>query len=261
MKLAIIDADSLIYYNMSGDSIQECINGLLEAVSNICVETGSTHYVLYLTGHDCFRYDIAKTKPYKGNRRGEEDKPPMFFALKHYMLYTLGAVISPKLEADDMVALHRNKILATKNNDCVIAAIDKDVLCQIPGRHWNYQKSEFVNTTEDEAERFLWTQTITGDSTDNIQGIPRVGPAGAEKILDHDYAAETLTAYVEKFGPRKGVLMFDEMFQLVAIVQDEELCPVKPVYAEPALAELLPKPQHDASDFEAIEDDIDLEDL
>lgn len=261
MKLAIIDADSLLYFNMGEDSIQECINGLLEAISDICVETGSTHYVLYLTGHDCFRYDIAKTKPYKGNRRDESEKPPMFFALKHYALHTLGATVSPKLEADDMVALHRNKILATKTNDCVIAAIDKDVLCQIPGRHWNYQKNEFVTTSEEDAERFLWIQTITGDSTDNIQGIPRVGPAGAEKILNTDYPAETLNAYIDKFGTHRGTALFSEMFSLVAIIQDEGLCPVKPVYAEPTLAESLPKPKRDSSDFEDLTSELDLEDL
>ena len=48
---------------------------------------------------------------------------------------------------------------------------------------WDEVKQEFVYVTLAEANKNFWLQVLTGDTTDNIQGIPKVGPKTAEKIL------------------------------------------------------------------------------
>ena len=45
--------------------------------------------------------------------------------------------------------------------EAIISSPDKDVLQQIPGKHYNYQKAEFVETTEKMlrsffGSKFLW---------------------------------------------------------------------------------------------------------
>lgn len=242
-KTAVIDGDSLLYFAMGHDIITDAVADLVGRIRSICTETGATHFVLYLTPEHTFRHDVARTKGYKANRKPEDVKPPMFFALKHYAMVTLGAVMVDNLEADDMVALHMAKLMESKEEDAVLAAIDKDVLGQVPGRHWDYKKVEWINTSEDDAAKFLWVQALMGDNGDNIQGIPRMGVKGAEKILaEGDYAAATLNAYIEKFGPILGVAMFTEMFTLVAILRDETVAAyyAKVEYADPTEVTALP---------------------
>ena len=53
---------------------------------------------------------------------------------------------------------------------------------QIPCRIYNL-KEEFTQTPED-AERKLYEQALTGDSTDGYSGCPTVGPKRAGIILD-----------------------------------------------------------------------------
>ena len=214
--LAIIDGDSLLYFNMGGDSILSATNALNERICEICDAVDADRFVMYLTPERCFRYDIAKTRHYKGNRR-KVVKPPMLAALRAYATDTLGAVIDHYFEADDMVAIHRNH-----TEGGIIAAIDKDVLCQIEGRHWNYRKNEWHETSKDAARRFLYLQILTGDSGDNIPGLPGVGLKTAEKMLSeggHNYGKTVSEAYLKKYGKAEYVNHFNEQFFLVKIRQ------------------------------------------
>ena len=78
----------------------------------------------------------------------------------------------PRLEADDCVSVYSTVIAEKKGQSFVVCSPDKDVLRQVPGKHFNYQKMEWVNTSEEDANKFLWMQTLMGDSIDGIPGIP-----------------------------------------------------------------------------------------
>ncbi len=126
------------------------------------------------------------------------------------------------LEADDLVAYY-----GVNNSDykVVICSPDKDVLHQCIGKHFNYQKVEFVTTSETDAEKFLWKQVLMGDSTDNIQGIPGVGIKTAENWLkDREKEIEgfVLRKYVEKFGVVEGLEQFFINFRLVYLLKTKE---------------------------------------
>ncbi len=53
----------------------------------------------------------------------------------------------------------------------------------IPGQHYNFVKDEFVTVTPESGIRHFYMQCLTGDRSDNIKGIEKIGPKKAEKIL------------------------------------------------------------------------------
>jgi DNA polymerase-1 len=90
-------------------------------------------------------------------------------------------------EADDMVVA----LIRDNPNKYILAAVDKDVLYSIPGRHFNYYSSErynidmkWVEVDKDTAMKHHFVQALTGDTADNIPGLQGVGPKTADKILN-----------------------------------------------------------------------------
>ena len=225
-KIALIDADSLLYYEMGKPTLEEAIEGINNRIDTILTETGADSYAGFLTIGKCFRYNLAKTKPYKHNRKFSS-KPPIFYALKEYLQQEPhNFVYVYKLEADDCVSAYATVIDAIKGKSYVICSPDKDVLKQVPGRHYNFQKMEWVNTSVEDAYKFLWIQTLMGDSTDGIPGIPGMGIKTSQKLIednpDDKYYEKVLSVYIDKFGPKDGVCKFAETFNLVYMLRTPE---------------------------------------
>ena len=225
-KVALIDADSLLYYEMGKDTLEEAIEGIDNRIKTILEETGADLYAGFLTEGKCFRYKIARSRPYKYNRK-LSTKPPIFYALKEYIKQQWKFKGILGLEADDCVSIYSNVISDTKTYSYVVCSPDKDVLRQVPGKHFNYQKMEWVNTSEEDANKFLWMQTLMGDSTDGIPGIPGLGAKTALKIINKNdgsttYEQDVLKIYIEKFGQYDGICKFTETFKLVYLLRSEE---------------------------------------
>ena len=134
-------------------------------------------YRVFLTGSGNFRFDIAKSFPYKGNRSGTE-KPIHLSVTRERLVSKWGAVVSEGEEADDLIAIAATEL----GPDTIVASIDKDML-QIPCRHFNFTTGVWTTVTEFEGLRFFYKQILTGDRADNIMGLYRVGPVKAEKML------------------------------------------------------------------------------
>ena len=216
--IALIDGDSLIYYEMGKPTLEEALESLDGRLHQMFEMTHATKYAGFLTAGKCFRYAAAKTKPYKGNRK-YGDKPIIFPAIKEYLRQNWNFESIPELEADDLVSIYHNPLKT------VICSPDKDVLYQNNGIHYNYAKAETVIVDETEAEIFLWKQMLMGDSTDGIQGIPKVGPKTADTWLKDLIPSEmptfVLEKYIEKFGYAKGISNFAETFKLIYILKDK----------------------------------------
>ena len=131
----------------------------------------------YLTGKTNFRFDIAKSYPYKGNRSGTE-KPIHLGVARDHMVYKYSAIVSVNEEADDLIS----KGAAALDYNCVVASIDKDML-QLPCWHFNFGRNEWTKVDEFEGTLFFYTQILTGDAADNIKGLHGIGPKKAEKLL------------------------------------------------------------------------------
>ena len=216
--IALIDGDSLLYYEMGKPTLEEAIQGLNNRLFHILSMCGTSRYAGFLTLSKCFRYDIAETKSYKHNRKGGS-KPPIFYALREYIQQEWKFDHEKGLEADDLVAVH------SKPNGTIICSPDKDVLYQCAGTHYNFRTEEFVKTSKLEANRFLWKQTLMGDATDGITGIPKLGPKTADNLLKKvrsGFEKIAVEKYVEKFGYYEGVCKFAETFKLVYILKTYE---------------------------------------
>ena len=161
---------------------------LHERINNIRSLTGSDEYTIFLTEGRTFRYDIAKTRPYKGNR--QDVKPFHFNNLTVYMRDCLPCQMVRQIEADDAMALEQ---LSSKGTT-IICSRDKD-LRQVPGLTYSWElgkQASFGPTNVDETGyltlskdrkklsgtgfAFFCAQLLMGDTADNIPGLKGWGP-------------------------------------------------------------------------------------
>jgi len=216
-NICLIDADSLLYYEMDKPTYEEAIYGLDKRIEHILSECNTTLCDGYFTSGRCFRYGVEPD--YKGNRKGKP-KPPIFHAMKEYLTQKYGFWSVKELEADDLVSYYSY----SDNRSTIVCSPDKDVLGQCIGMHYNYQKAEFWHTTPEEANKFLWKQVLMGDSTDNIKGIPGVGDKTATNWLKNrknDFEGFAMKQYVEKFGMVEGLMEFHKNFRLVYLLKTQ----------------------------------------
>ena len=137
--------------------------------------------------------------------------------MKGYLVDTWKALICNGVEADDLLA-------SEQTTDTVICTTDKD-LDQVVGAHFNWVKDEMYYVDEVEAEKFLWTQMLTGDSTDNIRGIPGLGKVKAKKYLDafdlHEYPDAVLNKFEDVYG-EEGEVVYNEHIALIKLGVPED---------------------------------------
>ena len=146
--------------------------------------------LLFFTDRKNFRKEIDPT--YKGNRT--KRKPCGYLKLKNWGLETYPSIVKPNLEADDCLG-----IIATNGSveNFVLVSPDKD-MAQIPCRIYDL-KNEYTQTPE-LAERLLYMQCLTGDSTDGYKGCVGYGPKRAGDLLDKckgNYWEACVEAYKE----------------------------------------------------------------
>lgn len=212
---ALIDGDSICYM-CSKDTIEESIELTDKLLEHMFETTGSVNYVLFLSKSPYFRHDI--NPEYKGNRKSS----PLLWlkTLRSYLIEKYQAISIPNIEADDAVAHFKTLLL-----NSTICAIDKDVLKQVEGKHYNYRTREWVETSKEDAHKWLYLQALMGDSGDNIKGVPGIGPAKAEKILEgcppENYKYRVLKEYVNFYGDSIGIKKFYVNFYQVNLLKSD----------------------------------------
>lgn len=179
--LALVDADSIAYRIAFGcqdepealaiRQISEYLEDLVFTYANADDCEG------YLTGKRNYRYDIAKTVPYKGTRTAE--KPKHLGILREYMIDAWAFSVQEEQEADDAVSIRAYEL---GEEDYIICSLDKD-LNNVRGWHYNFNTNQRYYVSEEEAIKNFYTQLLTGDTVDNIPGLKGIGPKKAEKIL------------------------------------------------------------------------------
>lgn len=170
-----------------------------------------------------FRYSVAKTKPYKGNRKNP--KPFHFYNLIAHLYENYNTVVSVNgLEADDMICLAQT----SSKEDTIICSRDKD-LRMCPGWHFSWecgkqkavgphytdnigslelvvkesvnQKTKKITKVKEikgYGLKFFFAQMITGDPADNIPGLPKAGAVIAYDLLNPLNTEEQLFKAVQK---------------------------------------------------------------
>jgi DNA polymerase-1 len=196
--VAILDADLFCYrigFSSEDDEEQFALSRLTEWVTDVVFfDLKCQDYRAYISGKNNFRYDIAKTQPYKGNRK-DLKRPKHLEALRAHM-QRLGAKVTEGQEADDAVAIE------SMQGNYWLVHQDKD-LNQLAGWHYNPVTCVEYFVTPEEGLKSFYMQVLTGDNVDHIPGLFRVGPKKAEKILDGCQTEEEMCraafeAYVSK---------------------------------------------------------------
>ena len=159
-------------------SLSNCKEKML-SITDAC-----PNYKVFIQGGNNFRYAIDPT--YKGNR-DPFGKPLHEKEIREYLIKHWGAEVVENEETDDKVSY----MLAADPENICIASIDKD-LDNTYGHHYNFDKEVFYYVQKEEADLNFARQLLTGDSTDNVKGIPGCGAAKALKILPH-YTPEWLS--------------------------------------------------------------------
>jgi 5'-3' exonuclease len=199
---------------------EKAMNCMDEAIAQICAECYATEPpILFLTGKNNFRDEIAKEKVYKGTRK--KDKPFHYANLKAYVLAAYACRLVDGLEADDLLAIEQTRRI--KDRDTIICSRDKDLRIQ-EGYHYSWEvanQPRFGPAWVDElgvlqlkrggkklfgtGQRFFYSQLLTGDSTDNIPGLGRYGPVKTFNALKECNTTEELfkavrELYIDKYG-------------------------------------------------------------
>lgn len=143
-------------------------------------------YSLYVTDNKGnFRRKLDKE--YKAHRK-KQPKPIHLGLIFDYLRDSWNTTKAIGEEADDRLGIEQCQ--APAKSTCIVST-DKD-LNMIPGYHYNYVKDELYYTEPWDGLKLFYKQAMTGDMTDNIKGIPYVGPAKAAKAIENCTSEEEL---------------------------------------------------------------------
>lgn len=165
------------------EPLENCLHTVKQMLNKIIKRVNASQSLIYLAPERSDNFRVGIDSEYKANRVAA--KPVYYDRIREYIKNNYSNVIfvDDRLEVDDVIAITA-RLMREANKRYCITRIDKD-LRQIPGTHYLWKKETFEEVGEAMARRTLWTQVLTGDSADNIKGLPKVGPVKAAKILKH----------------------------------------------------------------------------
>lgn len=151
-----------------------------QLIKEICEVNFTEDYQMAVGGIGNFRKDIYPL--YKMNRHANPAKRNPFVPLLREMAVANNlATPAHGMEADDLLRIWAEEYRAV-GADFVVCSIDKDLML-IEGMHWKIHHKVHFESTKDYAMRFYHEQLLMGDATDNIPGVPGVGPVKAKELL------------------------------------------------------------------------------
>ncbi len=176
-----------------------------------------THFaVIFDAARKTFRNEIYTE--YKANRsEAPDDLAPQFeYIRKSVVAFNLPSVDLPNYEADDLIATYAEQILA-KGAKVTIVSSDKDLmqLYKKGVRLFDPMKNKFI-TSEDisnkfgvEAKKVIDVQSLAGDSSDNVPGVPGIGVKTAAELINKYGSLEKLldNAHEIKQNKRRETLI------------------------------------------------------
>lgn len=189
--------------------VKDTLRNIQRAMDGFLAESGEkvTTTEIYLTGSTNFRNKVATipgkfTKEgdpvlgYKANR-GDKRRPYWYEEIRTYLKHTFAARVVDGIEADDALSIAQWGGIGEFDDEpsTVIVTIDKDLL-NVPGWHYNPVTKKDKYITIAHARANFWRQVVTGDASDNIPGLYRVGPATAAKsitmVMDDEECYQTV---------------------------------------------------------------------
>jgi DNA polymerase-1 len=175
---------------------------------------------------------------YKANRKSRPDDftPQEERILRIVRDAGVPVFVKPGFEADDVIATMATR-LANQGYEIFLVSKDKD-LRQILNPHtkmFDVQSNEAMDPVAMEAKlgytpaEAIAVQTLMGDSTDNVPGVPGVGEKTAVKLIKKYGSAEAVLNHLEDLTPKLRenfeafAPLMDRTRQLVTLKTDVEM--------------------------------------
>lgn len=160
---------------------------------------------------------------YKANRKTPEPELKSQFERIGMILEALNIPVFAKdgFEADDVIA---SFVTAHPELDITIISSDKDLMQLVTEKTlmFDAMKEKFIDIPAViekygvEPSKMLELLTLTGDTSDNIPGVPKVGPKTAAKLLNDYGSIEKIYESVDSLTPamKQNFLMSREQLKL-----------------------------------------------
>ena len=198
-----------------------------------------THFaVIFDSARKTFRNQIYSD--YKANRsEAPDDLAPQFeYIRKSVLAFNLPSVDLPNYEADDLIATYVDQVLK-KGAKVTIVSSDKDLmqLYKKGVRIFDPMKNKFI-TDDDVIKKFgvdatkvIDVQSLAGDSSDNVPGVPGIGVKTAAELINKYGTLENLlnSAHEIKQNKRRETLLENKDKALISkkLVTLDHKSPVK----------------------------------
>ena len=179
-------------------------------------ERPSHFAVIFDSARKNFRNDIYSD--YKANRSDAPDDliPQFDFIRKSVLAFNLPSIEQLNYEADDLIATYIDQINKVGAKATIVSS-DKDLL-QLHGKNiriFDPMKNKFLGT-EDIKQKFgvkanqiIDVQSLAGDASDNVPGVPGIGIKTAAELIDTFGNLENLlkNAHTIKQNKRRETLL------------------------------------------------------
>ncbi|MEX6505007.1 DNA polymerase I [Jiella sp. M17.18] len=198
---------------------------LIEDARNTSVGVAPTHFaVIFDYSSKTFRNELYDQ--YKANRTAPpEDLVPQFALIREAVrAFDLPCIEKEGYEADDLIAAYTCKAVAA-GGDVTIVSSDKDLMQLVgPGVILYDQMKDKRLGPEEVKEKFgvypekmIDLQALVGDTSDNVPGVPGIGPKTAAQLLDEYGDLETLlsrASEIKQAKRRENLVAFAEQARL-----------------------------------------------
>ena len=193
--------------------------------------------VIFDAGRVTFRNDIYEA--YKANRtEPPEDLVPQFSLVRQAaQAMSLPTIELPGFEADDVIATYA-KLARAQGRQAIIVSSDKDLMQLVnddvemldPMKQRRIAKDEVFEKFGVAPDRVIDVQSLAGDSTDNVPGVPGIGIKTAAELITNFGSLDALLDGAETIKQpkrRQNLIEFAEMArisrQLVTLATDVDV--------------------------------------
>ncbi|KQV84282.1 DNA polymerase I [Rhizobium sp. Root1220] len=184
---------------------------LLADARDTSVGVTPTHFaVIFDYSSKTFRKDLYDA--YKANRSAPpEELIPQFGLIRHATrAFNLPCIETEGFEADDIIATYARQAEAL-GADVTIVSSDKDLMQLVTGNVHMYDSmkdkqigvADVIEKWGVGPEKMIDLQAMTGDSVDNVPGIPGIGPKTAAQLLAEYGDLDTLLARATEIKQEK----------------------------------------------------------
>lgn len=213
MKVLFIDGYNLMHRSRFGflQGEYSTVYNFFRSLRSLLEEMGGDKVIIALEGNPKFRHELYpeyKAQRYQ-NQTPEAKKEMDDFHRQKKVIFSILAklpvevVKHPDYEGDDLIGKLVTSVY--KDDSCVVITADTDFIQLFdvaPNvKIYNPIKKEWVERPK--YNYAVW-KALVGDKADNIEGIPRVGPKTAEKILSK--SQKEWDAWLNENTDRKTIL-------------------------------------------------------